>query len=155
MFHFSRWSNRLHLVRSAVVLSACACVLVGAVGCDDAPTAPTHFAAFNQIDLSVGTGAEAASGRVLTVHYTGWLYNEEEEDNKGAQFDSSRGGGPLAFQLGAGQVISGWDRGLTGMRVGGLRRLVIPPSLAYGDTRNGPIPPNATLVFDIELLAVE
>jgi FKBP-type peptidyl-prolyl cis-trans isomerase FkpA len=151
----SRRSNRVRLFRFAALLTVCACVFAGAIACDDAPTAPTHFAEFSQLDLSVGTGAEAASGRVLTVHYTGWLYNQEEEDNKGAQFDSSREGEPFRFQLGAGQVISGWDRGLTGMRVGGIRRLVIPPSLAYGDTRNGQIPPNATLVFDIELLAVE
>ncbi|HXW06071.1 MAG TPA: FKBP-type peptidyl-prolyl cis-trans isomerase [Vicinamibacterales bacterium] len=130
-------------------------LLAGAWGCDDAPTAPTHYAPFSQIDLRVGTGSEAVTGSRLTVHYTGWLHNEDEADQKGAQFDSSLARAPFEFLLGAGQVIRGWDQGLAGMRVGGLRRLVIPPSLAYGELRNGPIPPNATLVFDIELLAVQ
>jgi FKBP-type peptidyl-prolyl cis-trans isomerase FkpA len=145
----------VRLFRSLILVSSFLTALSGVAGCDDAPTAPTHFAPFSQIDLSVGTGAEAASGNILTVHYTGWLYNVLEADQKGAQFDSSRGATPFEFQLGAGQVIQGWDRGIVGMKVGGSRRLVIPPSLAYGDGRNGPIPPNATLVFDIELLAVE
>ena len=145
----------MRLFRSSVLLAGFLTALSGVAACDDAPTAPTHYAAFSQIDLSIGTGAEAATGHILTVHYTGWLYNVEESDQKGAQFDSSRGNEPFEFLLGGGQVISGWDQGIAGMRVGGSRRLVIPPSLAYGDTRNGPIPPNATLVFDIELLAVE
>jgi FKBP-type peptidyl-prolyl cis-trans isomerase FkpA len=91
---------------------------------------------------------------VLTVNYTGWLYSVAQPDNKGAQFDSSVGGTPFSFTLGQGSVIAGWDRGLVGMRVGGLRRLVVPPSLGYGDFRNGPIPANATMVFDIELVEV-
>jgi FKBP-type peptidyl-prolyl cis-trans isomerase FkpA len=88
----------------------------------------------------------------LNVNYTGWLYNPSGTDGKGSQFDSSIGRAPFPFTLGAGQVISGWDRGVAGMRVGGQRRLVLPPELAYGSSGNGPIPPNATLVFDIELL---
>ena len=86
------------------------------------------------------------------MNYTGWLYDASRPDQKGLQFDSSVGRTPFTFNLGSNQVIDGWDRGVVGMKVGGLRRLVIPPSLAYGGTRNGPIPPNATLVFDIELL---
>jgi FKBP-type peptidyl-prolyl cis-trans isomerase FkpA len=124
-------------------------------GCDDSPTAPSGSGAFSQTDLRAGTGASAESGSVLTVHYTGWLYDGSQSDLKGLQFETSRGGQGLAFILGAGQVIAGWDQGLVGMRAGGLRRLVIPPSLAYGGTRNGPIPPNATLVFEVELLDVQ
>ena len=90
----------------------------------------------------------------MTVNYTGWFYGESRPDNKGPVFESSVGGDPFVFTLGVGQVIEGWDRGVVGMRVGGVRRLVIPPSLAYGSFRNGTIPPNATLVFEIELLEV-
>lgn len=123
--------------------------------CGDSPTAPLNMARFSQTDLVVGTGAEAVAGKTLTVHYTGWLYNESRTDQKGAQFDSSVGLNPLTFTLGAGQVIQGWEQGFEGMKVGGKRRLVIPPSLAYGGTRRGPIPPNATLIFEIELIAVK
>lgn len=92
---------------------------------------------------------------MLTVQYTGWFFDASRTDSKGVQFDSSLGTEPFVFTLGAGQVISGWDQGLVGMRVGGLRRLIIPPSLAYGESRNGSIPPNATLLFEIELTAVQ
>lgn len=124
------------------------------VACSDTPTSPSSSPAYSQTDLTTGTGAEAASGRVVTVNYTGWLYDESRPEQKGAQFDTSIGREPFAFTLGIGQVIAGWDRGVPGMRVGGKRRLVIPPSLAYGMFRNGPIPPNAALVFEIELLTV-
>jgi FKBP-type peptidyl-prolyl cis-trans isomerase len=99
-------------------------------------------------DLVVGTGAEAVAGRTVEVDYTGWLLD-------GKQFDSSRGRGPFAFALGGGQVIKGWDQGVAGMRVGGTRRLTIPPELGYG-LRGFPgvIPPQATLVFEVVLLAV-
>ena len=83
------------------------------------------------------------------------FYGESRPEKKGPVFDSSVGGTPFSFTLGASQVIAGWDQGLQGMRIGGVRRLVIPPSLAYGTFRNGPIPPNATLVFEIELLDVQ
>lgn len=97
-------------------------------------------------DLSFGTGREATAGDVLTVQYTGWL-----ED--GRTFDSSRDRGPFELELGKGEVIKGWDRGLAGMRVGGKRRLTIPPELAYGSRGYaGLIPPQATLVFEVELL---
>jgi FKBP-type peptidyl-prolyl cis-trans isomerase FkpA len=123
-------------------------------GCTASPSSPSNAAPFSQRDLRVGTGEDAAAGKTLTVHYTGWLFNAAQPDQKGAQFDTSRGDDrtPLVFTLGAGEVIAGFDQGLVGMKVGGLRRLVIPPSLAYGGARNGPIPPNATLVFEIELL---
>jgi peptidylprolyl isomerase/FKBP-type peptidyl-prolyl cis-trans isomerase FkpA len=100
-------------------------------------------------DTKVGTGDEAATGKSVTVHYTGWLTD-------GTKFDSSKDHGqPFTFQLGAGQVIKGWDQGVVGMKVGGVRKLTIPSSLAYGDRgAGGVIPPGATLVFEIELLAV-
>ena len=101
-------------------------------------------------DLVVGTGAEAVAGKTISVHYTGWLVN-------GKKFDSSYDhGGPFTFELGAGRVIKGWDEGVAGMKVGGKRRLTIPPELAYGsaDVGNGLIPPNSTLIFEVELLAV-
>ena len=100
-------------------------------------------------DLVVGTGREAVPGTAITVHYTGWLTD-------GAKFDSSLDRGvPFQFPLGAGHVIQGWDQGVVGMKVGGKRRLTIPPQLAYGENGQGPIPPNATLIFEVELLNVE
>jgi FKBP-type peptidyl-prolyl cis-trans isomerase FkpA len=110
---------------------------------------------YSQTDIRVGTGAEALAGRRISVHYAGWLYDASAPENKGRQFDTSLGGAPYPFTLGAGMVIRGWDQGVAGMRVGGQRRLVIPPQLAYGaEGRGSAIPPNATLVFDIELLEV-
>jgi FKBP-type peptidyl-prolyl cis-trans isomerase FkpA len=108
-------------------------------------------------DVKVGTGTEATSGRTVTVHYTGWLYNESAADKHGTKFDSSRDRNqPFSFALGAGQVIRGWDQGVLGMKIGGQRTLIIPPSLGYGSTgAGGVIPPNATLVFDVELLGVQ
>ena len=128
---------------------------MGMVGCSDSPTSPANNAPYSQTDLSAGTGTDAQAGRTLSVHYTGWLFNEDAPGQRGAQFDSSLGGAPFAFTLGIGEVIAGWDQGLTGMRVGGIRRLIIPPSLGYGVTRSGPIPPNATLLFEVELLDVQ
>jgi FKBP-type peptidyl-prolyl cis-trans isomerase FkpA len=104
-------------------------------------------------DTTVGAGAEATVGARVSVHYTGWLY---ADGVKGAKFDSSKDrNDPFEFPLGAGHVIKGWDEGVQGMKVGGARTLVIPPELGYG-TRGagGVIPPNATLMFDVELLAV-
>jgi FKBP-type peptidyl-prolyl cis-trans isomerase FkpA len=124
-------------------------------GCGDSPAAPSAAPAFSQTDLRLGTGADAAAGKALSVHYTGWLYDASKTDHKGLQFETSVGGDPLAFTLGAGQVIRGWDQGLIGMKVGGLRQLVIPSSLAYGGARNGPIPPFATLIFEIDLVDVQ
>jgi FKBP-type peptidyl-prolyl cis-trans isomerase FkpA len=100
-------------------------------------------------DLQVGNGAEAKAGAVVSVHYTGWLTN-------GTKFDSSLDRGkPFQFQLGAGQVIKGWDQGVAGMKIGGKRKLTIPPDLGYGARgAAGVIPPNATLVFEVELLGV-
>ena len=108
-------------------------------------------------DSRVGTGAEAVAGRNVTVHYTGWLYDATRADHKGNKFDSSRDRNePFEFQLGAGQVIPGWDQGVAGMKVGGQRTLTIPPDMGYGARgAGGVIPPNATLLFDVELLGVK
>src|SRR5262249_46720317 len=101
-----------------------------APACTPNPTGPTNSSAFTQTDLVIGTGAAAASGSSLTVNYTGWLYDPSKPDNKGAQFDTN-GATPFSVTLGAGQVIQGWDTGIVGMQVGGVRRLIIPPSMAY------------------------
>ncbi len=107
-------------------------------------------------DVKLGTGAEATPGHNVKVHYTGWLYDAKAPDHKGAKFDSSRDRGePFEFPLGAGHVIKGWDVGVVGMKVGGMRTLIIPPDMGYGASgAGGVIPPNATLVFDVELLGV-
>jgi len=89
------------------------------------------------------------------VFYTGWLYDGSKADLKGLQFETNVGGSAFEFTLGVGNVIAGWDQGLVGMQPGGVRRLVIPPALAYGGSRRGPIPPNSTLVFEVELTAIQ
>lgn len=119
-----------------------------------APAEPTVLVT----DVVAGIGDEALPGMVVIVHYTGWLYDPAATEHRGREFDSSRGRGqPFSFHLGAGRVIRGWEQGIPGMKVGGTRRLVIPPDLAYGPrgAGNGVIPPNATLLFEVELLAVE
>ena len=126
-----------------------------AAACGESTTTPAANAPFSQTDLRIGTGAAAATGNTIVVDYTGWLYDPSRPEDKGLQFDTSIGGMPFEFALGQGNAIAGWDRGLVGLRVGGLRRLVIPPSLAYGEVRRGPIPPNAGLVFDVELLEIK
>jgi FKBP-type peptidyl-prolyl cis-trans isomerase len=107
-------------------------------------------------DIKVGSGDMAEAGKDVTVHYTGWLHDAAAPDSKGRKFDSSRDrGDPFRFTLGVGQVIAGWDQGVAGMKVGGQRVLTIPPELGYGARgAGGVIPPNATLIFDVELLAV-
>ena len=110
------------------------------------------------IDVKTGAGPQAEAGKAAMVHYTGWLYDDKAPENKGKQFDSSTGRGlPFGFVVGAGRVIKGWDQGVIGMKVGGKRRLVIPPQLAYGDKNvgSGLIPANSTLVFDVELVEVK
>src|SRR5215831_819398 len=110
-----------------------------------------------KIDTTVGNGAEAVKGKTAVVHYTGWLYDRYAADKKGKKFDSSLDrGSPFSFPLGGGRVISGWDEGVVGMKVGGKRTLVIPSDMAYGKRGAGSvIPPDATLIFDVELLDVK
>lgn len=129
----------------------------------EAPAPPTGAPAVAGVaelqikDLIPGEGVEAVAGSHVTVHYTGWLYDPAQPEAKGRKFDSSRDAGqPFSFKLGARQVIAGWDQGVQGMKLGGQRELVIPAALAYGERgAGGVIPPGATLVFDVQLLAVE
>jgi FKBP-type peptidyl-prolyl cis-trans isomerase FkpA len=107
-------------------------------------------------DLVTGSGSESKAGDHITVHYTGWLFDANKPDSKGQKFDSSKDRGqPFDFPLGAGHVIQGWDQGFAGMKVGGKRLLTIPPDMGYGARgAGGVIPPNATLIFEVELLGV-
>jgi FKBP-type peptidyl-prolyl cis-trans isomerase FkpA len=139
--------RRLIPILALLVVAACS---------KDTPAgpSPTTSAPYSQTDLVIGTGATAATGSTVTVAYTGWLHDSTKPDAKGTQFQS----GTLSpFVLGTGRVIRGWDQGIVGMRVGGQRRLVIPPELAYGNNSPDPatIPQNATLVFDVTLNAVQ
>jgi len=112
---------------------------------------------FTKIDHKIGTGREAEAGLNVTVHYTGWLYDPSKPEGKGAKFDSSLDRGePFVFYLGGGQVIRGWDEGFAGMKIGGTRTLLIPAEYGYGARgAGGVIPPNASLVFDVELLGIK
>ncbi len=116
-----------------------------------------HVDKLEVIDRSVGTGIEARPGMKVTVAYSGWLYDDRKADFHGSAFDSSSDhGGPYAFVLGEGRVIAGWDRGVTGMHVGGTRTLIIPAALAYGSRgAGGVIPPDATLVFNVKLVSAQ
>ncbi|MEE8618283.1 MAG: FKBP-type peptidyl-prolyl cis-trans isomerase [Nitrosomonadaceae bacterium] len=110
-----------------------------------------------QTDVKIGTGEEATGGHVVKVHYTGWLYDATAPQKKGAKFDSSLDRDtPFTFPLGSGRVIKGWDQGVIGMKVGGQRTLIIPAHLAYGSRGAGDsIPPNAVLIFEVELLGLQ
>jgi len=132
---------------SAPLLAVSVLLAAACGGGGDSPSPSADGTLVSQ-DLVVGTGATAATGDTVTVNYVGTLAN-------GTKFDSSYDRGqPFTFRLGAGQVIAGWDQGVVGMRVGGKRRLTIPPSLGYGGQANGPIPANSTLIFEIELLSI-
>jgi FKBP-type peptidyl-prolyl cis-trans isomerase len=154
-------------MKAQPILALCALsFLVAACGKQEAPkpapaeapaaaavAAPTEL---QKTDVVKGTGEGISLGQVAVVHYTGWLFDPAAPEQKGGKFDSSRDRGePFKFAIGAGQVIRGWDEGVQGMQPGGQRRLVIPSDLAYGEPGKGPIPPGATLVFDVELLAIE
>ncbi|MDH5833433.1 FKBP-type peptidyl-prolyl cis-trans isomerase [Luteimonas kalidii] len=140
------------LLRFALLLTA---VLLVACG-SPAPYTGGEVPDLQRIDLTVGEGAPAVVGNEVSVHYTGWIYEQDAPDRRGRKFDSSRDRGqPFVFPLGAGRVIRGWDEGVAGMRVGGTRELHIPAWLGYGAAGAGrAIPPGASLVFEVELLAV-
>jgi len=137
--------RRFFLLALLISVSACN-------GTSGSTVAPTSSGAFTVTDLVTGSGTPAAAGNRVTVSYTGWLYDTGQPAGKGKQFDTSTS---FSFTIGAGQVIKGWDQGVAGMRVGGQRRLIIPPDLAYGNQAVGStIPANATLVFDITLISI-
>lgn len=148
----------MRLIGCLVVLALSASACGGSDSGGGSPTAPSANVPFSTVDLRVGTGTEATNGRPVLVNYTGWLWSSSGTDNKGTKFDSSLDAGrtPFSFVLGTDNVIQGWHRGVVGMRIGGQRRLIIPPDLAYGSAGRAPsIPGNATLIFDIELLAIQ
>ncbi|MGE3840119.1 MAG: FKBP-type peptidyl-prolyl cis-trans isomerase [Vicinamibacterales bacterium] len=151
-----RWFLRRRFAHGAAIIGLTLAAVACSGGEDAAQLAQSTITELQTQDLAAGDGNQAGPGRRVRVHYTGWLYHPTNADHKGQQFDSSRTRNePFEFVVGMGQVIPGWDQGVTGMRVGGQRRLTIPPGLAYGATgAGGVIPPNATLVFDIELLDV-
>jgi FKBP-type peptidyl-prolyl cis-trans isomerase FkpA len=140
-------------VASVVVLAG----LIAACGAKPSVAPTSGVNSMQTVELKAGTGEAVAVGKIAVVQYTGWLYEASAPDNKGKQFDSSRTGGqPFRFPVGTGQVIKGWDQGVVGMKIGESRRLVIPADLAYGEGgAGGVIPPGATLVFDIDLIAIE
>jgi FKBP-type peptidyl-prolyl cis-trans isomerase len=141
----------LGLLLSAGIFSTTACSEQAATTMEK-----SNVSQLIKTDIKQGEGAEATAGHTVSVHYTGWLYDAAAPDHHGNKFDSSRDRGqPFEFPLGAGRVIKGWDEGVAGMKVGGQRTLVIPPEMGYGARgAGGVIPPNATLVFDVELLGV-
>ncbi len=150
-------------MRAAVVAVLAVGAMLGACGQSSTdstdtttPMADSGVTSLQSADSTPGTGAEARPGMTVSVHYTGWLYDAAAPDKKGKKFDSSKDRNePFDFPLGAGQVIEGWDRGVAGMKVGGSRVLTIPPAMGYGASgAGGVIPPNATLLFEVELVGV-
>lgn len=141
----------LSLLLSAILFLTSACTEQARTPAEDADTSDLI-----QLDIKLGTGEETIPGHLVLVHYTGWLYDKTTSDHHGKKFDSSRDRGqPFEFLLGAGRVIKGWDQGMDDMKVGGRRTLIIPARLGYGASGKGEsVPPNAMLVFDIELMGV-
>ena len=142
-------------LRARTIILVIAALIAGCASQED--TGLSNITELIKKDDVTGNGNQAVAGRRVTVHYTGWLYKEGAADHKGQKFDSSRDRGePFEFRLGKGEVIRGWDEGVAGMKVGGRRTLTIPPDYGYGSQgAGGVIPPNATLVFDVELLDVK
>ena len=145
----------LALVLSASVLAASPAIAAAPAAATAAKADAPAPMQLQKIDTVVGKGKPAASGNTVTVKYTGWLYAPKSPKGRGPQFDTSAGGAPFTFPLGMGAVIKGWDEGVAGMKVGGKRTLIIPSSLGYGARGSGPIPPNANLMFDVELVDVK
>jgi FKBP-type peptidyl-prolyl cis-trans isomerase FkpA len=145
-------------VRIYSFLCIAALTLAVSTGCagSEGDMADSGITTLQSQDVTPGTGAEATKGQTVRVHYTGWLYDAAAGDKRGRKFDSSKDRNePFEFRLGAGEVITGWDEGVAGMKVGGTRILTIPPAMGYGATgAGGVIPPNATLLFEVELLGV-
>lgn len=161
-------STRVPTPVYAVALACLACVGAATAQQPAATNAPASSSTLSskigaqvidvkKIEIKQGDGAEAVAGKAVIVHYTGWLYDPAAPDGHGAKFDSSVDRKvPFGFTVGAGKVIKGWDEGVVGMKVGGKRTLVIPPQLGYGERgAGGVIPPNATLLFDVELIEVK
>jgi peptidylprolyl isomerase len=144
---------RAGVVAALVLIVAIAGMTAGAAPAYAQPVTTTS-SGLGIIDIKVGTGASPKPGQTVVVHYTGWL---DENGKKGKKFDSSLDRGqPFEFPLGKGQVIPGWDEGVATMKVGGKRTLIVPPDLGYGSSgAGGVIPPNATLIFDVELLRIK
>ena len=168
IYQFATLSRRAGVVAALATFAAfafSASIVSPAIAQNGVPPATTQGASkldaipkeLQKIDVKQGTGADAVAGKVVVVHYTGWLYDPAKPGNKGNKFDSSRDAGkPFDFPLGGGRVIKGWDQGVAGMKVGGKRTLVIPPDLGYGARGfPGAIPPNSVLIFDVELLEVK
>lgn len=149
--------KRISFLPLALLLSA---GIFSTTACSEQAATPkmekSNMSELIKTDIKLGAGAEATAGQQVSVHYTGWLYDEAAVEHKGKKFDSSRDRNqPFEFPLGAGHVIKGWDVGVADMKVGGQRTLIIPSSMGYGARgAGGVIPPNATLVFDVELLGV-
>jgi FKBP-type peptidyl-prolyl cis-trans isomerase len=138
----------LILVTGTVLTTACSQQTLSPIGI-------SNVTELIKTDVKLGTGAEATSGQRVSVHYTGWLYDETATSHKGKRFDSSLDRGkPFKFILGVGRVIQGWDQGVQGMKVGGKRTLTIPAEMGYGARGAGTIPPNAPLIFDVQLMSV-
>jgi FKBP-type peptidyl-prolyl cis-trans isomerase FkpA len=140
-------------------LTPLTCLLLLTLACSSSPPPPgqSEIKTLETVDAKVGDGAEATWGKEVLVHYTGWIYDQKRSENRGREFDSSRDrNDPLAFTIGKAEVIKGWEEGVNGMKVGGRRVLTIPPDMAYGKEGLGElIPPNSTLIFDIELIEVK
>lgn len=144
------------IVRRVFVAAALGVVIAGCesnttTGPSAPPPDPVPFSA---VILREGTGGPATNGTPVTLHYTGWLYDDTKPDNKGTQFDTTSGGNPIKLFVGFGSYIEGFHRGLVGMRAGELRRVIIPPSMAYGQTPSVTIPANSTLVFELEVISI-
>jgi FKBP-type peptidyl-prolyl cis-trans isomerase len=157
----TRRQTRRRCLAQLALATAAAFSITALPGCaaltpKKAPMTITTASGLKYIDDIEGSGAAAAPGQTVTVHYTGWLYDETKPGNKGTKFDSSKDrNDPFKFPLGAGRVIKGWDEGVAGMKIGGKRTLIIAPELGYGARgAGGVIPPNATLMFEVELLGI-